>query len=156
VRGTLHVAGYTFRPGGFKFKYWRKEPQGTLKEVFVEDDIYGTSTDIVSMPAGDLWLTGSGNWSTRSRVGTPRGSYYHYDASAQGCTRQFLSPEGAVNVDVFCEGPRLLSYRGQVHAFYAAKGSSGDFRLYQKVLSPSRGARAGEAVAHVQVRVAAP
>ncbi|MBN1513409.1 MAG: PKD domain-containing protein, partial [Phycisphaerae bacterium] len=135
VQGTLHVAGYTFRPGGFKFQCYRKEPNGRLQVAFVEDDTYGTSTDIVPTPSGDLWLAGSGNWSTRSRTGTPRSRYYHYDAARRQWTEEFLSPEGSINVDTFCLGPRLLRYDDQIRVFYAQKEADQHFRLYQRVLA---------------------
>lgn len=137
---TLHLACYTMRPHGFQFKYLRKPADGALQEVFAEDEIYGTSTDILQTPNGDLWLTGSGNWSTRSRVGAPRSSCYHYDPSAaNGWQKQLLAAEGGVNVDTFCEGPKLVRYRDQVQVFYAEKRLGEErFRLYQKLLTKNQ------------------
>lgn len=137
ARGTLYVAGYTFRPQGYRFKCYRKEASSTaLQEVFSEAEIYGTSTGIVGSPAGDLWLVGSGNWSLRSRSGKPRSSWYRYDAAGREWSKHFLSAEDTVNVDIFCEGPRLLWHRDQVRVFYAERGADAKFRLFEKILSP--------------------
>ncbi len=139
LRGTLYVAGYTFRPHGFRFKVYQR-PAGVdaLQEVFSEADTYGTSSGIVASPEGGVWAVGSGNWSTRSRPGTPRSSWYYRDAAAAAWTQGFLSPAEAANVDVFCEGPRLLWHRGRVQAFYPERGADGKFRLYQRILTPPR------------------
>lgn len=143
LRGVLYVAGYTFRPQGYRFRCYRREAgSDRLQEIFSAADTYGTSTGLVVTPAGDLWALGSGNWSTHSRPGTPRSSWYHRDVATETWSRQDLSATGAINVDVFCEGPRLLWHRGQVQVFYAEKGPDAKFRLYQRILTPRPGDRA--------------
>lgn len=135
AHGNLHLAAYTFRPQGFRFRCFRSAPTGGLQEIFADDEVYGTSADFITTPSGDLWLVGSGNWSPRSRVGTPQSRIYHFDFRRNEWSKRMLSAERTVNVDIFGEGPRLLQWRDEVHAFYAERGADGKFGLYRQKLT---------------------
>ena len=137
-QGVLHLGCYTFRPGGFKCKYYRKEPKGELREMYVDDETYGTSTDIIQTPNGNIWLAGSGNWGSRrnKRIGPARSCYHYYEeAQRKWHEKIFLSSEDTVNVDTFYPGPRLLWYNNQVRLFYAEQKPGENYKLYQRVFA---------------------